>query len=266
MRLKRPKKEVLGQRIDILGVKVDDISPENAENRILELATRRNERGHYVVTVNSEFVMLARRNREFQKILKEADLALADGMGVVFAKRILGGKVQRRITGVDLVEKLCAKSAKSAIRIGFLGGFDGVANNVAKRQKLKNPGLKVVFAKPGDPTMRHDSRLKKALDGAGRIDILFVAFGMGRQEFWIRKNQVKVNVGVFIGVGGALDYLSSVKKRAPKLLQDVGFEWLWRLFWEPARIWRMRVLPAFPFLVFWQFCRLFFKINRKTYN
>lgn len=114
--------------------------------------------------------------------------------------------------------------------------------------------------------MRHDSRLKKALNGAGRIDILFVAFGMGRQEFWIRRNRERVNVGVFIGVGGALDYLSSVKKRAPELLQDIGFEWLWRLFWEPARIWRMRVLPAFSFLVFWQFCLLFFKINRKTYN
>ena len=250
MVLKRSKNNNQVPKIDILGVKIDDISQNLAVQKVLELA-KDNKKSHYVVTVNSEFVMLARKNRQFLKILNEADLALADGAGVVFSKLIFGGKVRDRITGVNLIEKICQKSAIRAIRIGFLGGFGNVAAMVAKRQKSTNPNLKVVFAQSGDPSIGYDLRLKRQLLQLGRIDVLFVAYGMGRQEFWIERNKDNLNVGVFIGVGGAFDYLSMVKKRAPKFLQNWGMEWFWRLLMEPTRIWRMRVLPAFLILIFW---------------
>lgn len=255
MRLKRHK-------INVLGVDVDDISLEKAVSQILKLSKGKTG-GHLVVTVNAEFVMLARRMGEFHKILDEADLALADGQWVVFSKQILGGKVQNRIAGVDLVEKLCAEGAKNAVRIGFLGGFGSVAEVVANRQKKKNLGLEVVFAGSGDPTIGSDLRLKGALDAVGRVDILFVAFGMGRQEFWIKRNLKKLNVGVFIGVGGAFDYLSQTKQRAPKTMQKTGFEWLWRLISEPNRAWRMRVLPLFLVFVLGQWV-LNFRNLRKS--
>ncbi|OGD97620.1 hypothetical protein A3F02_01450 [Candidatus Curtissbacteria bacterium RIFCSPHIGHO2_12_FULL_38_9b] len=248
MAFKRLKKLQDIPRVDICGVEVDDISQKEAINRILVL-TQDTKGGHMVVTVNSEFVMLARRNRQFADILKEADLALADGIGVVLSKLIFGGKVHQRITGVDLIEGLCAENEKKSIRVGFLGGFEDVAELVAKRQKKVNPRLKIVFAYPGDPTIRFDLKLKKIILQAGRIDILFVAYGMGVQEFWIKRFINKVNVGVFIGVGGAFDYIAAVKKRAPMFMQNTGFEWFWRLINEPARIWRMRVLPAFFLLV-----------------
>ena len=244
-------------KINVLGVQVDDISFEEAVSEILKLARSnvRGKRGKYVVTVNSEFVMLARRNPNFLKILNNADLALPDGQWVVNSKLILGGKEQDRVTGVDVLEKLCKRVAKKAIRIGFLGGFSGVADEVAKRQKKANVGLKVVFSGSGDPSIGHDLRLIRSLDKIGRIDILFVAYGMGQQEFWIERMKNKLDVGVYIGVGGAFDYISGVRRRAPKLMQKVGFEWLWRLMLDPVRIWRMRVLPVFAVLVFWQFLK-----------
>lgn len=248
MELKRHKSKVLVPRINILGVEVEDISEKNALDAIINLA-KGEKRGKYVVTVNSEFVMKARRNREFCRILNDADLALADGVGVVWARLVFGGKEHDRITGVDLVEKLCEISAKKAIGVGFLGGFGDVANMVAKRQIFKNPGLKVVFAGPGDPAMGYDLKLKRQLAVRGGVDILFVAYGMGQQEFWIDRAKNCLPVGVFIGVGGAFDYLSMVKKRAPEAVQGSGFEWLWRLLLEPSRIWRMRVLPIFAILV-----------------
>lgn len=251
MGLKRHKKEVLVQGIDVLGVKVDDISQSEAIAAIAKLARDR-EKSHYVVTVNSEFVMLARRNSRFAAILTGADLALPDGMGVVLAKLIFGGKARDRITGVDLVEKLCAKCAKGAITVGFLGGFGDVAEKVAKRQMAANPGLGVVVAEPGDDAMGQNLRLNKRFWRFSRVGVLFVAYGMGRQEFWIKRHLKGTNVGVFIGVGGAFDVLSTVKRRVPGFLARWGLEWLWRLFWEPARIWRMRVLPAFAILVFGQ--------------
>ena len=248
------------QRVNILGVAVSDISENSAIEAILAMSRDRNK-GHQVVTCNPEFVMLARRNADFAKILSAADLVVADGKGVVLAKLLLGGKEQMRITGVDLVEKLCEESAKSAIAVGFLGGFGRVAEVVAKRQRGKNPKLLVTLAEPGDPAIGYDLRLRRLINAKKRIDILFVAYGMGQQEFWIERNRKFVNVGVFIGVGGAFDVLSTVKRRAPRFFARWGLEWLWRLFWEPARIWRMRVLPVFAILVFGQwFLRKFQKV------
>ena len=241
-----------GRQVNILGVEVDDISQKDAVDATLKMAKDKRG-GKYVVTVNGEFVMLARRDPNFAEILNRADLAVPDGAWSVWAKLILGGKEHDRVTGVDLVEKLCEKSAKKAITVGFLGGFGNVAEMVAKRQLGKNEGLKVVFAGPGDPAIGYDLRLKKEFLRLSRIDILFVAYGMGQQEFWIKRHINRLNVGVFIGVGGAFDYLSMVKKRAPKWLQGIGFEWLWRLVMEPSRARRMlRVFPLFWILVFWQ--------------
>ena len=252
------------QRINILGVKVDDISLKFALEAIINLA-KGEKRGKYVVTVNSEFVMKARRNAEFCRILNNADLALADGVGVAWAKLIFGGKEHDRIAGVDLVEKLCEISAKKAIGVGFLGGFGGVADMVKKRQLLRNPGLIVKISEPGDPTIGYDLRLKKQILRLGGVDILFVAYGMGQQEYWIERNRKKLDVGVFIGVGGALDYISGVKRRAPDYMQAIGLEWLWRLGLEPWRIWRMRVLPVFLMSVLWDWIRFLFKgfLNRQ---
>src|SRR3990167_1759762 len=150
MDLKRQKSKIVIPRVNILGVDVDDVGQKKAIDYILNLASDK-QPGHYVVTVNAEFVMLARKNKDFAKILNNADLAVADGQWVVWAKLILGGKAQERVTGVDMIERLCEKSVKKAFRIGFLGGFDNVAKVVSERQKAKNPGLKVVFAAPGDP-------------------------------------------------------------------------------------------------------------------
>jgi len=243
------------KKIDICGVFVDDLSKEGAVEKIFSLA--KGKRGNLVVTVNSEFVMLARRNPRFSQILRKAELALADGGWVAFLKLILGGNARNRITGVDLVDLVCKQSAKRPVRIGFLGGFGSVAETVAKRQKIKYPGLNVVFFEAGDPSTNYDSKIRTKLARAGRIDVLFVAFGMGKQEFWMERNRNFANIGVFIGVGGAFDYLSGIKRRAPRLLQAIGLEWLWRLLMEPARIWRMRVLPAFFVL------SLFFVISKK---
>jgi len=233
-------------KIDICGVPVDDVSAQNAINLIFSLA-KSAKTGNLVVTVNSEFIMLARRSEEFLKILKSAQLSLADGAWVVFLKRILGGKFQNRITGSDLIEMVCSQGAKKTVGIGFLGGFGGVAKTVSKRQMKAYPGLKVVFSEAGNPSIGYDKRIRRQILRSGRIDILFVAYGMGKQEYWIQRNREKLNVGVFIGVGGAFDYISGKKRRAPRFLMESGFEWLWRLICEPSRMWRMRVLPYFFF-------------------
>ena len=208
--------------------------------------------------------MLGRKNAKFAKILANADLSLADGVGVVLAKLIFGGKVHSRITGVDLVEKLCQRASEKAIVVGFLGGFGDVAKIVEKRQKSASPGLKLAYAGPDLETISHDLRLDKADLAKKRVDILFVAYGMGRQEFWIEKHKKLLNVGVAIGVGGAFDLLAGVKKRAPVFWQKAGMEWFWRLLMEPSRFRRMSVLPIFLVLVLVDFVKTRFLKFQKS--
>ena len=241
-------------KIDILGVGVDDFSQKEALDVILKLA-RDQKSAHYVVTVNSEFVMLARKNKDFADILQKADLALADGWWLAKSKLILGGRGRERIAGVDLVKNLCKEAGENVFTTRFLGGFGKGAQKDAEPLTHRALNLKISYAGPGNPAIGYDSRLKKTLDKAGRIGILFVAYGMGQQEFWIGRNLKKLNVAVFIGVGGAFDYISRVKRRAPVFFQRRGLEWLWRLVNEPRRIWRMRVLPIFLILVVAKFLK-----------
>lgn len=246
-----PQKPFKRQRIYILGVGVDDVTEKEAIDEVLTMATDK-KRHRFAVTVNTENIMLSHRNADFARIIKESDLSVPDGAGVVLSKLILGGKAHSRITGTDLMDKLCAISADKSIRIGLLGGFENVAEIVKKRQIGKYPGVRIVFAQEGNPTIGHDLKLREEINRVKGIDLLFVAFGMGQQEFWISRNIKLINVGLAVGVGGAFDYLAEIKIRAPKIFQKSGLEWLWRLMHEPSRVWRMRVLPLFILLVAFQ--------------
>lgn len=241
-------------RINVFGVGVDDLDKDEVEREIVKLV-KKPGKGCYLVTVNSEFIMLAHRNRKFARILAKSDISVADGWWVAKSRLICGGKAHDRVTGVELIEMVSKISANNPIRIGYMGGFGDVAAIVAKRQENAHKGMRVVFESPGVNTTGSETRLKLELDAVGRIDVLFVALGMGKQEFWIDKMKDKLNVGLYIGVGGAFDYLAGKRKRAPEFLQNIGLEWLWRLLLDPARIWRMRVLPQFFLLVVAKFLK-----------
>lgn len=245
----KPPKPIKRLRIDVLGVLVDDVSEKEAVAKILKWA-KSGVKGKFVATINVEFVMLARRNEDFKKVINNADLGIVDSSWLNFSKLMSGGKVKSRVTGVDLLEKICSLCADLPIRIGFLGGFGNVAKIVWERQKVKNPKIDVVFAESGNPDLASDLAMRRLISAVGRVDVLFVAYGMGKQEYWIARNKKFLNVGVFVGVGGAFDMISGKTKRAPGLLRNNGLEFVWRLILEPTRIWRMRVLPIFLF-VFW---------------
>ncbi len=241
-------------RIDVFGVGIDDLDKNGVVREILKLA-RAPGRGHYLVTINSEFIMLAHRNRKFAQILENSDLSVADGWWVAKSRLICGGKAQDRITGVELIEVVSKIAVDNPIRIGYMGGFGDVAAIVAKRQVKEYPGIKIVYARPGELTIGQETKLIKELDATGRIDILFVAYGMGKQEYWIEKMKDKLDIGLYIGVGGAFDFIAGKRKRAPVFLQNFGLEWLWRLLFDPVRIWRMRVLPIFFLMVVVKFLK-----------
>ena len=230
----------------ILGVGITDA----AKQEILEYIIRgleKDSKKYFIVTPNPEILTLANNDSSYKNILNKAKIALADGVGVIMAGKILGRSFKERTTGVDLLESLCKQVAEKPITVGFLGGKGGVAEKTAECLQKKYPGLKVTFI--GREWSDKLLKLPKLLRLPIKVDILFVAFGAPKQERWIYENLEKLPVRVAIGVGGAFDYISGNIPRAPVFIRKIGFEWLFRLIAQPWRIKRQLALLKFAFLV-----------------
>ncbi len=269
----------------ILGVKVDFINFLEAMEVIEGWLKDKTKR--YIVTPNVEIIMAAQNNPGFKKILNDADLSIADSLRLDWASRMLHLNLLRKIflwpfflfpslllnpkptlTGVDLMENICKLASEKGYKIGLIGGKEGVAKKAAEELEKRLPGLKIPYAKSGgkinyegkfeDSDLRFKIKESREKNHKSSIinhislpeaDFLFVGFGHGKQEKWIKNYKNKVNAKIFIAVGGSLDYLSGEIPRAPKLLRSLGFEWLYRLIIQPWRIRRFGSLVKFVFLV-----------------
>ncbi len=234
--------------------------------KYIENSLQKSSEKIFIVTPNPEILVYATRHESFRKILNSAQISLADGIGVLIAGKILGRSFPERITGTDLLEKLCSKSQDWVVTVGFLGGRPGVAEKTAECLKKKYPKLNVAFAGeewPRGPVSLHPrptSSLDSLTAGARRgtpalatpahVDILFVAYGFPKQEEWIAQNLEKIPVKVAMGVGGAFDFISGNIARAPQFVRSLGLEWLFRLMRQPWRIKRQLALVTFISLVF----------------
>lgn len=233
-------------RFHVLGVGVDRVTLASAAERIAALVAA----GGYaqVVTVNPEFVIAARRHRQFRRVLNGADLAVADGIGMVWAARLLGDRLPERVGGIDLVHRLAAQTAQAGHRLFLLGAGPGVAEQAAAALQLRYPGLCITGTFAGSPLpMEADAIIARIR--AAQPDILLVAFGAPAQDLWIARHGALLGVPVAIGVGGAFDFLAGKVPRAPRWMQRLGVEWLYRLIRQPWRWRRMLALPRFAAMI-----------------
>jgi N-acetylglucosaminyldiphosphoundecaprenol N-acetyl-beta-D-mannosaminyltransferase len=198
---------------------------------------------HLVATVNPEFVMRARSDREFARVLESADLCLPDGFGVVWAARRKGCTMPGPVTGVDLIPPLAAVCARRGWRLFLLGAAPGVAAELADRLRREHPDLQVT-AHAGSADPQADEETAR-LVGANRPHVLLVAFGAPKQEMWIDRAGPRAGARVAMGVGGSFDYLTGRVARAPQWMRRAGLEWLFRLIRQPWRLRRMLVLPRY---------------------
>ena len=237
--------------VRILDVEVDAARLDEAVEMIGEAIDGR--RGHggatfQVATVNPEFVMRARRDVPFRRVLRDCSLRTADGVGITLAARLLGHPLPGRVVGVDLVVALARAAAPRGDRVFLLGGAPGVAEAAGERLQQLAPGLEVVGTLAGDASPSGDAEALATIRAAAP-DIILVAFGAPAQELWNQRNLGVSGAAVGIGVGGTLDYLAGRARRAPAWIRRVGLEWLFRLVTQPRRARRMAVLPAFMLLV-----------------
>ncbi len=225
-------------KIFLLGVGLNNLTITQTLEYI-EKGLLRTGKKYYIVTPNPEILTIADKNKEYKKVLNNAELALNDGVGNILASKFLGRPLKEVIHGVDLTENLCRDVSKQPITVGFLGAGSGVAEKTAECLREKYPNLKINFTEE-----EWDFNKKYPL-----TDILFVAFGSPKQEFWIAENLKKLPVRIAIGVGGSFDFISGKVKRAPLFIRSLGLEWLFRLITQPWRIKRQTRLLKFVYLI-----------------
>jgi N-acetylglucosaminyldiphosphoundecaprenol N-acetyl-beta-D-mannosaminyltransferase len=242
--------DAVSRRTEILGIPVDDVSLEEALEIFRTWLQEPDGRLHQVSTVNPEFIVAARRDREFRETLLASSLSTADGIGVVLAARMLKRPLHGRITGVELVESIAAL-VDPRPRLFLLGAAEGVAKEAATRLVARYPGCQVTGCYSGSPAPEEIDEVLTRIRAAG-ADTLLVAFGAPAQDKWIARycrQLAECGIVLAIGVGGTFDYLAGRVPRAPRLIRRAGFEWLYRLARQPWRWRRQLALPWFVLLV-----------------
>ena len=227
-------------RIDILGVAFDNVTMEQAVERTAAMLAEGG--AHYAVTPNAEFVQRAEKDEAFRAALNGADLVLPDGIGVIYASKILKRPLQGRVPGCDFAAALCSWMAQNGKKLFLLGAKPGVAEQAGHNLEQAHPGLTVCGTHDG--YFKDDAPVIEQINNSG-ADVVFVCLGAPKQENWISANCDKLCASVFIGLGGSLDIYAGNSKRAPAFFCRFGLEWLYRLICQPWRIKRMMALPKY---------------------
>jgi N-acetylglucosaminyldiphosphoundecaprenol N-acetyl-beta-D-mannosaminyltransferase len=237
------------QRVDLGGVLIDRVDLSSAIDRVRGFL--RSGKTNQIVTVNLDFVAISRRDEGFRETINAAEMAVADGMPLVWVSRMGDEPLPQRLTGVELVDECCALAVETDTSVFLLGAGPGVADAAANKLRERFPGLRIagVYAPPFGPLSEDENEHIIQLVQAARPDFLFVALGAPQQDVWIRNNRERLDVPVCMGIGCVLDLLAGVVSRAPSWMQQSGLEWLFRLAQEPARLWRRYIVDDMPVLV-----------------
>jgi len=236
----------------ILGISITPQSKQNILDKIIKYI--RSPKGIcHIVSFNPENLVVAYENKKFKEVLETAQIKIIDGVGIVLASRMLGIEVGERVTGVGLMEELIKLADKLRLRVLLIGGKSDLAlklancysNKFFKAKFLGIEGIKNIR----NPKKQEEEAIFSIVADY-KPHFLFVAFGSPDQELWLERHKNKFSKMVIMGVGGAFDFLAGKIFRAPKIIQKLGFEWLFRLLIQPWRWRRQLRLLKFVYLIF----------------
>jgi N-acetylglucosaminyldiphosphoundecaprenol N-acetyl-beta-D-mannosaminyltransferase len=232
--------------VKILGLSVHRVTMVQA----LDILDRFVKSGqpHFVITADASGAVQAQSDSEFRALFDRADLITPDSAGILWASKRYGQPLSERVSGVDIVDHICRASATGGYRIYFLGAAPGVAKSAADAMRQKYPGCQIVGTRDGYFKPEEEAGIANEI-AALKPDFLFVAMGIPRQEKFILSTQSVIRAGVAMGVGGTFDVFSGNVKRAPKPMQNLRLEWLWRLGQNPQKIDKVKLLPEFVRLI-----------------
>mgnify|MGYP002071524732 CR=1 FL=1 len=229
---------------DIMGVRFHAVTL----NEAVDYAMNRihTKKKGYIVTPNPEIVYLTLDDPAFRSLVNGAALVLPDGIGIIYAAKILGQALFGRVTGIDFADLLMHRMAQEQMRLFLLGAKPGVAEMAAEQLQKKHPGL--IIAGCRDGYFKDAQEAADAVNAAGGAEAVFVCLGAPKQEYFMAEWMDKLDATLLCGLGGSLDVFAGTVKRAPAIFSKLGLEWLYRLCKEPWRFRRMLKLPLFLLL------------------
>ncbi len=232
----------MAERINIMGVPVDMVNYEEAMARFRDFVEK--DGVSLIVTPNSEIVVNAGKNDLLMDAIKQAEMVIPDGVGLVYASKILGHPLQERVTGIDFLGRALGYLAETGKTAYLFGSKPGIAEKAAARMEEAYPGLKIAGTHHGYFKEEEEEEILREINEAAP-DLLCVALGSPKQELFVLKYKDRLKAKAAIGVGGSLDVWSGDLKRAPEFYRKHGLEWLYRFIQEPSRYKRMAALPLF---------------------
>ncbi len=218
-----------------------------------------------ISTLSMPMLGEVKKNIDYKKALKNSEIVLPDGIGIVFLSKIIGGKysIKKRITGPDFFLFFNRVANKENLSYFFLGSTEKTLSKIKERIGQEWPNIKVsgVLSPPfGQWT---DEINNKIIENINRVnpDVLWVGMTAPKQEIWVFKNRGRLTSKIIASIGAAFDFYAGTKKRAPKIFQNLGLEWLYRTAQEPVRMGKryLKGLPAFIYFSFEGFCKRFKK-------
>lgn len=231
--------EAVQDTVDIFGIRIARLTPDEALRRIHALAQR--GKPALVAYANAHTLNLAAEDRELKDVLTQCDVVLNDGAGVQLAARLRGAPFPANLNGTDFTPRVLALAAENGWPVYFLGGKPGVAERAAAKLAQRYPGLDIAGTKDGYFDKQKSAEVADEIRRSG-AQLLIVALGNPLQEKWLKENLEATGVRLGIGVGAFLDFTAGMVPRAPRWMNKLGVEWLYRLAQEPRRLWRRYVL------------------------
>ncbi|WP_437764881.1 WecB/TagA/CpsF family glycosyltransferase [Sorangium sp. So ce281] len=235
-------------RVDVLGVPVTRLSFEQLLRRLDEALRAERERPDYYTYVNAYCATLAARESPYRASVSRADVVYADGIGVVWAARLLGGPCPERINvgPIELgrIVDLCAERGASVF---LLGGAPGIADEVARRLVAERPGLRIAGVHHGYFDPEEEAAVVREINGSGAA-LLIVGLGPPKQELWVSQHLAALQVRATWCMGGLLDQVAGAVAYPPEWVRRSHVQWLYRLAVEPRRLWRRYLLGIPEFI------------------
>lgn len=235
------------ERSELLGLQFERAAMDGVVSRCLAWC-RGPRTTHIVVTANASHLCLMRRDDALRQACQAADLAVPDGMSVVWALKLLGRPVTERVAGIDLMTRLLAAGDAEGLCVYLLGARPEVLATVVDRCRQRYPRLTIAGARDGYFT---------AADHATIVDdirtkaphFLFVGMPTPFKDVFCERHRQALQVPVVVGVGGSFDVLAGVVTRAPETVQSLGLEWAWRLVMEPRKLWKRYLTTNTEFII-----------------
>jgi N-acetylglucosaminyldiphosphoundecaprenol N-acetyl-beta-D-mannosaminyltransferase len=233
-------------RADVLGTHIDRLDMEQTLARIEELIARGEFAQH--VAINAAKIVAIQDDPGMRAIVEQCELVSADGQSIVWASRLLGDALPTRVAGIDLMHELLSLAARRGLRVFILGATREVLDAASRRIHEHFPGIQLAGTRDGYFSDDESAEVAREV-AAAKPHILFVAISSPKKEYWLSEYGRNLGVPFVMGVGGSVDVIAGITRRAPRALRLLGLEWAYRLAQEPGRLWRRYLITNYRFVV-----------------